>query len=357
MTNPTANVFGGVDTHKHVHHAAVLATTGELLSTAEFRADHGGYEELLAWMNSHGSIEAVGVEGTGFYGAALTQFLLDNGRRVIEVNRPNPSARRADGKSDRLDAEQTARAVLGKTATAVPKAKTGVVEAIRVLRVTRASAVKARSQAFNALHGIVVGAPSPLRDELIQLTKRTLVNRCVRLRPTPTNSSDSQTTQTDCYSPPPKQLSVTWREDRLFIAFAYLAAITKCIEFTTGVLILPQRQTALVAKQVADIDLFSGGRLRLGVGVGRNWVEFDALEVGAYFRRRGKRAEEQIALMRKLWTEPVVTHVDKDHRGRAGRAVSAAGAVDPDLARRLLRACVRSRRAHRRWLPVQRPYP
>jgi transposase len=183
MTRPPANVIGGVDTHKHVHHAAVLAITGELLATAEFGADHRGYGELLAWMKSHGSIKAIGVEGSGFYGAALTQFLLDAGHRVVEVNRPNPSARRANGKSDRLDAEQAARAVLGKTATAVPKTKTGVVEAIRILRVTRSSAVKARSQSFNALHGIVVGAPSPLRDELIGLTKRTLVNRCLGLRP------------------------------------------------------------------------------------------------------------------------------------------------------------------------------
>ncbi|MGH8870583.1 MAG: IS110 family transposase [Acidimicrobiia bacterium] len=183
MTRPATNVIGGVDTHKHVHHAAVVAATGELLATAEFSADHRGYDELLAWMKSHGSIDAIGVEGTGFYGAALTQALLDADQRVIEVNRPNPSARRADGKSDRLDAEQAARAVLGKTATAVPKTKTGRVEAIRILRVTRSSAVKARSQAFNALHGIVVGAPSPLRDELIQVTKRTLVNRCLRLRP------------------------------------------------------------------------------------------------------------------------------------------------------------------------------
>lgn len=109
MTRPTANVIGGVDTHKHVHHAAVLTTTGELLATAEFRADHRGYEELLTWMKSHGLIEAIGVEGTGFYGAGLTQFLLDAGNRVVEVNRPNPSARRTDGKSDRLDAEQAAR--------------------------------------------------------------------------------------------------------------------------------------------------------------------------------------------------------------------------------------------------------
>jgi hypothetical protein len=102
---------------------------------------------------------------------------------VVEVNRPNRLARRMDGKSDRLDAEQIARAVLGETLTAVPKAKSGTVEVIRTLRVTRASAVKARTQAFNTLWGIMIGAPSPLRDELVVLTKRTLVNRCLRLRP------------------------------------------------------------------------------------------------------------------------------------------------------------------------------
>lgn len=87
------------------------------------------------------------------------------------------------GKSDRLDAEQIARAVLGQTCTAIPKAKSGMVEVIRTLRVTRASAVKARTQAFNNLFGVMISAPSPLRDELVGLTKRTLVNRCLRLRP------------------------------------------------------------------------------------------------------------------------------------------------------------------------------
>jgi transposase len=190
MTNPSAVVIGGADTHKHVHHAAVVSSTGELLDTAEFGANDAGYEGLLAWMRSHGTVRAIGVEGTGFYGAALTQFLTSEGQTVIEVNRPNPSARRADGKSDRLDAEQAARAVLGKTASAIPKTKTGPVEVIRILRVTRSSAVKARTQAFNALHGIVVGAPSPLRDELIHLTKRTLVNRCLELRPEGTDLVD-----------------------------------------------------------------------------------------------------------------------------------------------------------------------
>src|SRR5436190_14993121 len=89
-----------------------------------------------------------------------------------------------------------------------------------------------------------------------------------------------------------------------FVMFAYLAAITERIGFATGILILPQRQTALVARQAADVDLLSGGRLRLGVGVGWNHAEYEAL--GQDFRTRGARQEEQIALLRRLFTEPVV---------------------------------------------------
>ena len=99
-----------------------------------------------------------------------------------------------------------------------------------------------------------------------------------------------------------------------FISFAYLAGITRRLEFMTGVIVLPQRQTALVAKQAADLDLFSGGRLRLGVGAGWNWVEFDALEVGEHFARRGKREEQQIELMRRLWTEELVSYDDGVHK-------------------------------------------
>jgi transposase len=183
MTNPESDVIGGVDTHKHTHHAAVIDGNGRLLGAREFTSDARGQEALLAWMRSHGAVRAIGVEGTGFYGASLTRFLVAEGQRVVEVNRPNHSARRAEGKSDRLDAEQVARAVLAKTATSVPKAKSGPIEVIRILRVTRASAVKSRTQAFLSLHGLLIGAPSPLRDELVKLSKRTLVNRCLRLRP------------------------------------------------------------------------------------------------------------------------------------------------------------------------------
>src|SRR6202048_3196376 len=103
------------------------------------------------------------------------------------------------------------------------------------------------------------------------------------------------------------------------VTYAYLAGVTKKLGLTTGVIILPQRQTALFAKQAADVDLFSDGRLRLGVGVGWNWVEYDGLEMSGHFRRRGKRQEQQIALIRKLWEQPVVDHEDSDHRiDRAG---------------------------------------
>lgn len=98
------------------------------------------------------------------------------------------------------------------------------------------------------------------------------------------------------------------------VTYAFLAGVTKTLGLATGVIILPQRQTVLLAKQAADVDLFSEGRLRLGVGVGWNWVEYDGLEMSRHFRRRGKRQEQQIALMRKLWEQPLVNHEDSDHR-------------------------------------------
>src|SRR5207247_6621753 len=91
----------------------------------------------------------------------------------------------------------------------------------------------------------------------------------------------------------------------VFVLFGYLAAVTSSVELVTGVLVLPQRQTALVAKQAATVDLLSGGRLRLGVGIGWNDVEYDAL--GVAFETRAARFEEQIALLRRYWTEDVVT--------------------------------------------------
>src|ERR1700729_815050 len=93
--------------------------------------------------------------------------------------------------------------------------------------------------------------------------------------------------------------------------FAYLAGITERIRFATGILVLPQRQTALVARQAADGDILSGGRLRLGIGVGWNHVEYQALD--SEWKTRGARQAEQIEVMRRLWTEDLVTFSGKFH--------------------------------------------
>jgi probable F420-dependent oxidoreductase len=98
----------------------------------------------------------------------------------------------------------------------------------------------------------------------------------------------------------------------VFVLFGYLAAVTRSIELVTGVLILPQRQTALVAKQAAEVDVLSGGRTRLGIGVGWNPVEYEAL--GERFDDRGVRSEEQVQLLRALWSDKTTTFIGRWHR-------------------------------------------
>jgi probable F420-dependent oxidoreductase len=96
------------------------------------------------------------------------------------------------------------------------------------------------------------------------------------------------------------------------VMFGYLAAVTTTLELVTGVIVLPQRQAALVAKQAAEVDLLSNGRLRFGVGLGWNAVEYEAL--GANMKTRGKRSEEQVEVLRRLWTEDSVTFEGRYHR-------------------------------------------
>ena len=109
-----------------------------------------------------------------------------------------------------------------------------------------------------------------------------------------------------------------------FVLYGYLAGLTKTLELVTGILILPQRQTALVAKQAAEVDLLSGGRLRLGIGVGWNEVEYEGLNEN--FRDRGVRSEEQIAVLRALWAEPVITFKGRWHTIDTCRHQAAAAA-------------------------------
>lgn len=193
MTTPAADreVVGGVDTHGRTHHAAAIdARTGKLFGDREFPATATGYAQLLAWLRCFGTVVAVGVEGTGSYGAGLFRHLTSQAVPVIEVARPNRQARRFQGKSDPIDAINAARAVLAETATTIPKPRDGKVEAIRLIRTTRRSAVKARRAAINQMHGLLAGAPEQLRDTLRDLNRAALVTRCARLRPTPSGAAD-----------------------------------------------------------------------------------------------------------------------------------------------------------------------
>jgi transposase len=175
-------ILGGVDTHKDVHAAAALSETGRLLGTAEFPTTPAGYRRLLAWLRGFGPVERVGIEGTGSYGAGLCRYLRSKGVEVVEVGRPNRQWRRRRGKSDPADAEAAARAVLAGEAVGAPKSQDGGVEAIRMLRLARRSAIKARTQAANQLRGVVATAPGPLREKLRALSVPLLVALARRFR-------------------------------------------------------------------------------------------------------------------------------------------------------------------------------
>jgi transposase len=180
---PTSNVTVGVDTHLDVHVAAVLDGLGRMLGSAGFATSPAGNAELIRWAEQHGTIGRVGVEGTGSYGAQLTRDLQRAGHQVIEVDRPDRTARRARGKDDHLDAEAAARSVLSGRASTTPKARDGQIEAIRALRVARRSSVSGRTAAMNQLKALLLTAPADLREQLRTLTSTQLVRAAARLRP------------------------------------------------------------------------------------------------------------------------------------------------------------------------------
>ena len=176
-------VTGGVDTHADTHTVAALDHLGRLLGHATFPATIPGHDQALTWLRSHGPLAAVGMEGTGSYGAGLFQHLRSAGVKVLEVDHPDRRARRKLGKSDPTDAISAARAVQAGTATSIPKTRDGVVEAIRALRVARNGAIKAHTAAINALRQTIITAPAHLRAQLAGLGSKALVETCARLRP------------------------------------------------------------------------------------------------------------------------------------------------------------------------------
>lgn len=173
----------GVDTHSDVHVAAALDQVGRLLGIESFPATTRGYAQLATWAESLGSVDKVGMEGTGSFGAGLLRFLTDYGLAVVEVDRPDRSARRRNGKSDPLDAEAAARAVQAGRAVGTPKSRDSQVEMIRVLRVARRGAMKARIQVGAQVDAVITSAPESVRGPLRKLKSRQRIRACAGFRP------------------------------------------------------------------------------------------------------------------------------------------------------------------------------
>lgn len=177
-----SRIIGGVDTHKDTHTAAALDANGRLLGNETFVASTVGYAALVAWLRDFGIIDRVGIEGTGSYGSGLAGYLRQQSVQVVEVNRPNRQVRRRHGKSDPADAEAAARATLAGDAMGVPKSQDGSVEIIRLFRLQRRSAIRARTQTGNQLHAVVSTAPETLRSTLRELTLAALLVHASKMR-------------------------------------------------------------------------------------------------------------------------------------------------------------------------------
>ena len=184
MTQDKPLIVGGVDAHADSHHVAALDQRGALLGTTSFPTTTPGYAQSLDWLTGFGELDAIAVESTGSYAAALVRYLRQHGVRVVEVNQPHAHTRRRVGKSDPIDAEMAARLFQAGKAKAVPKQTDGIVESIRLLRVARHSAVKSRSAALVQVRDLIITAPQQLRDQLCcRKTLRGKVTVCARLRP------------------------------------------------------------------------------------------------------------------------------------------------------------------------------
>jgi transposase len=173
----------GVDTHLDSHVAVAVDDLGRRLGETHVPTTVAGYAKLLGWAEKLGRPVTFGIEGAGSFGAGLSRFLRKAGVEVLEVGRPKRRDQHRSGKSDPIDAELAARAVLAGTAIGGAKDTEGTVEMIRVLRAARRSAVKARAQAAKQLKAMLVTAPEKLRDELRGLSTAKLVRRAAGFRP------------------------------------------------------------------------------------------------------------------------------------------------------------------------------
>lgn len=181
--NMPSQITAGVDTHLDVHVAAALEERGALLGVEQFATTPAGYVELLGWLERFGTVELAGVEGTGSYGAGMTRFLHAHHIAVVEVDRPNRQRRRRRGKSDPQDAITAARSAQSGDSCGAAKTRNGPVEAMRVLRVARWSARKARTQALNQMRSLISTAPDEISSDLRDLNVHRMLERASSYRP------------------------------------------------------------------------------------------------------------------------------------------------------------------------------
>lgn len=206
MAKEQLKVIAGIDTHADTHHVAVITETGLHLADREFPATGSGHQVIIDFMTGFGPVLAVGVEGTGSYGAELSRVLSRKGMHVVEVMRPNRQARRLQGKSDPLDAYQAAESVLAGHATATPKSRDGAVESLRVLRAERATAMRARVAVMAQVKAILVTAPETLRARYRAMTSPALMAALEKTRPSGAPSEPLTSTATVL-----KRLAVRYR--------------------------------------------------------------------------------------------------------------------------------------------------
>jgi transposase len=177
-----------------IHHAAIVDQHQQPIADQAFPTTLAGYTQLLDWMSSYGLIGRIGVESTGSYGAGLARHLLAAGIEVYEIQRPENTSRHKQGKSDALDAYSAARQAASGTAhgrlLGLPKTSTGIVEAIRMIKIPRDGAVKQRTAAYSQLRDLITTAPTLIHDELIAMTARQRVKRAAGYRPDPSRLGD-----------------------------------------------------------------------------------------------------------------------------------------------------------------------
>lgn len=208
-TTPSEGVYAGIDTHADTHTVAVISAAGTELGVRQFDTTGAGYAALAAWLLGFGTVLGIGIEGTGPYGAGLCSYLQAHDLPLVEVNRPDRAARRANGKSDPIDALAAADAARSGRAHAIPKDRTGAVESMRLQLIARRAAEADASASLNRIRAVIGTAPAQLRDQLRDLTRPVLLATLAGLRPDrarlhePTQSAKDtlRTRPTECSAP------------------------------------------------------------------------------------------------------------------------------------------------------------